>query len=166
MLESEARKEIDWTVRDVMSSVVSPAARYTLGRRTGPLFFLAGQIAVIPEEQKIVSGYEDLPREARDLLATGSMGADMREGPVVSQAWFIWDNISRILEEQGTSLSNIVFVTTYILDIDWFPSLERVRQHFFPGNSYPPGTIVEVTELGLSKDVLIEVEIVAIIPPE
>lgn len=156
---------LDWTVENVSSSVISPAARYTMGRRAGPLFFLAGQIAAVPETQKIVSGYQDLPQEARDLLMTGSMGTDLREGPIAAQAWFIWNNIKQILEEQGTSLDNILFVTTYILNMDWFPSLERVRQTFFPGNSYPPGTILEVTQLGLSKDVLVEVEIVAIVPP-
>ena len=41
-----------------------------------------------------------------------------------------------------------------------------MRQLFFPGNTYPPGTILGVTQLGLSQDVLIEVEIVAVIAPE
>jgi len=156
---------IDWTVENVSSSVISPAARYTMGRRAGPLFYLAGQIAAIPESQKIVSGYQDLPQEARDLLMTGSMNTDFKEGPIVAQAWFIWNNIKLILEEQGTNLDNILFVTTYILNMDWFPSLERVRQKFFPGDSYPPGTILEVTQLGLSKEILVEVEIVAIVSP-
>ena len=162
--EAERNQEY-WTARNVTSNVISPAARYTMGRRAGPLFFLAGQIAAIPEEQKIISGYRDLPQPARDLLMTGSMNTDFKEGPIVSQSWFIWNNIQKILEEQGTTMDNILFVTTYILNMDWFPSLERVRQHFFPGRTYPPGTILEVTQLGLSKDVLIEVEIVAVIPP-
>jgi len=156
----------DWTVKNVESSVVSAAARYTMGRRAGPLFFLAGQIAAVPEEQKIIRGYGDLPPEAAAKLRTGSMNVDFKEGPIVAQSWFIWDNIRRILEEQGSGLDNILFVTTYILNMDWFPSLERVRQIFFPGSTYPPGTILEVRQLGLSSDVLIEVEIVAIVPIE
>jgi 2-iminobutanoate/2-iminopropanoate deaminase len=155
----------DWTVQNISSGVVSPAARYTMGRKAGPLFYLAGQIAVIPEEQKIVSGYADLPQHARELLMTGSMNSDFKEGPIVSQAWFIWNNIQLMLEEQGSSLDNIMFVTTYILNMTWFPSLERVRQHFFPAHSYPPGTVLEVPQLGVSPDVLLEVEIVAIVPP-
>jgi enamine deaminase RidA (YjgF/YER057c/UK114 family) len=163
----DTESDVDyWTVRNVSSAIISPAARYTMGRRAGPLFYLAGQIAAIPEDQKIISGYKDLPQTARDLLMTGSMNTDFKEGAIVAQSWFIWNNIKLILEEQGTTLNNILFVTTYILNMDWFPSLERVRQTFFPGRTYPPGTILEVTQLGLSKDILIEVEIVAVIPPE
>lgn len=165
MPSSTSNDAIDWTVADVHSSVISPAAHYSMGRRAGPLFFLAGQIAAIPEEQKIVKGYQDLPDDIAARLRTGSMNADFKEGPIVSQAWFIWNNIGAILEEHGSSLENILFVTTYIRNMDWFPSLERVRGLFFPGDSYPPGTILEVSQLGLSSDVLLEVEIVAIIPP-
>lgn len=158
----------DWKVEDVHSKVVSPAAHYTMGRRAGPLFFLAGQIAAIPEEQKIIKGYGDLPKEAADRLKTGSMNTDMIEGPLVSQAWFIWNNIDKILQELGSDLDNIMFVTTYITNMDLFPGLARVRQMFFnrEGNPHPPGTILEVPRLGLSRDILLEVEIVAIIPPK
>jgi enamine deaminase RidA (YjgF/YER057c/UK114 family) len=156
----------EWKVEDVYSKVISPAARYTMGRKVGPFFYLAGQIAAIPEQQKIIKGYSDLPKDVADKLRTGSMNADMKEGPICSQAWFIWNNIKLILEEQGSGLDNILFVTTYIRNMEWFPSLERIRKIFFPGPKpiYPPGTILEVPQLGLSNDVLLEVEIVAFIP--
>ena len=157
----------DWKVQDVYSKVASPAAHYTMGRRAGPLFFLAGQIAAIPEENKIIKGYSDLPKDVADKLKTGSMNADMVEGPIVSQAWFIWDNIEKMLKEVGSDLDNIMFVTTYITNMEWFPALARVRKMFFSrdGKTYPPGTILEVPRLGLTRDILLEVEIVAIIPP-
>lgn len=155
----------DWKVEDVQPKVISAAARYVMGRRVGPFFYLSGQIAAIPEEEKIIKGYQDLPDEARKLLMTGSMNTDFKEGPLVSQAWFVWNNIKLILEEQGTTLDNILYVTTYILNMDWFPSLERVRKIFFPEKPHPPATIIEVPQLGLSKDVLIEVEVVAFVPP-
>lgn len=156
-----------WVVEDVYSQVISPAAHYTMGRRVGPMFYLAGQIAAIPEQQKIIQGYSDLPEDVAKQLRTGSMNVDFKEGPIVSQAWFIWNNIRLILEEQGSNLDNILFVTTYILNMDWFPSLARVRKMFFPGaphKTYPPGTVTEVPQLGLSKDILLEVEVVAFIP--
>ena len=43
------------------------------------------------------------------------------------------------------------------------PGLARVRQMFF-GNNYAPGTVLEVPRLGLSRDILLEVEPVAIVP--
>jgi enamine deaminase RidA (YjgF/YER057c/UK114 family) len=145
---------------------LSPAAHYTMGRRAGPLFFLAGQIAAIPEENKIIKGYQDLPKEAADMLKTGSMNADMVEGPIVAQSWFIWNNIEKMLAEVGSDLDNIMFVTTYIRNMEWFPALARVRKMFFnrEGKTYPPGTILEVPRLGLTTDILIEIEIVAVIP--
>jgi enamine deaminase RidA (YjgF/YER057c/UK114 family) len=159
---------MDWKVEDVYSKVISPAAHYTMGRRAGPLFFLAGQIAAIPEENKIIKGYQDLPKEAADMLKTGSMNADMVEGHLVAQSWFIWNNIQKMLQELGSDLDQIMFVTTYIRNMDFFPALARVRKMFFDkgGKTYPPGTILEVPRLGLSLDILIEIEIVAIIPPK
>jgi len=156
----------DWTVKDVYSKHLSPAAHYTMGRRAGPLFFLAGQIAAIPEENKIIMGYQDLPKEAADKLKTGSMNADLVEGQIVAQSWFIWNNIEKMLEEVGSDLDNIMFVTTYIRNMQWFPALARVRKMFFSreGKTYPPGTILEVPRLGLTTDILIEIEIVAVIP--
>lgn len=158
----------DWKVQDVFSKVISPAARYTMGRKVGPFLWLAGQIAAIPEEQKIIKGYQDLPQEIAATLRTGSMNSDFKEGPIVAQSWFCWNNIQRILKEQGSDLNNILYVTTYILNMDWFPSLERVRRMFFTGENgvkiYPPGTVLEVPQLGLSKEILIEIEVVAFIP--
>ncbi len=153
-----------WQVQDIESRVIKPAARYVLGRKVGPFLYLAGQIAADPDQQKIVKGYQDIPEEARKLLMTGSMNTDFREGPLAAQAWYCWNNIKQILEEQDTSLDNILYVTTYILNMDWFPTLERVRKIFFSDKSHPPGTIIEVPALGLSRDVLIEIEVVAFVP--
>jgi enamine deaminase RidA (YjgF/YER057c/UK114 family) len=158
----------DWKVEDFHSKVISPAAHYTMGRRAGPFLYLAGQIAAIPEKQKIIKGYADLPVEAANKLKTGSMNVDMKEGPIVAQTWFIWNNIKLMVEEAGSELNNIMFITTYIRNMEWFPSLARVRKMFFPGPpngiEYPPGTILEVSQLGLSNDILIEIEPVVFIP--
>lgn len=157
---------MEWKVEDISSKIINPAARYVMGRKAGPFLYMAGQIAAIPEQQKIIKGYQDLPKEIADKLRTGSMNTDFKEGPLVAQSWFIWNNIKLMLEEQGSNLDNIMFVTTYILNMDWFPSLERVRRMFFVEKPHPPATIIEVPQLGLSKDVLIEVEVVAFIPPK
>ena len=158
----------NWKVEDFHSKVISPAAHYTMGRKAGPFLYLAGQIAAIPESQKIIKGYGDLPEDAASKLRTGSMNADMKEGPICAQTWFIWNNIKQMVEEAGSSLENIMFVTTYIRNMEWFPSLARVRKMFFPGRpagiEYPPGTILEVPQLGLSSDILIEIEPVVFIP--
>lgn len=157
---------MEWKVEDISSKIINPAARYVMGRKAGPFLYMAGQIAAIPEQQKIIMGYQDLPKEIADKLRTGSMNTDFKEGPLVAQSWFIWNNIKLMLEEQGSNLDNIMFVTTYILNMDWFPSLERVRRMFFVEKPHPPATIIQVPQLGLSKDVLIEVEVVAFIPPK
>ncbi len=166
MTDTTSRDAAPWKVENISSSVVAPAAHYTMGRKVGPFLYLAGQVACIPEEQKIIKGYQDLPPDVADRLRTGSMNADMKEGQIVAQSWFIWNNIKLMLEEQGSSLDNLLFVTTYILNMEWFPSLERVRKQFFPGSTYPPGTVLETPQLGMSPDVLIEIEPVAFIPPQ
>lgn len=154
---------MDWKVESLHSKVIDPAAHYVMGRKFGPIVYLAGQIAAIPSENRIIRGYDDLPPEAAAQLKTGSMNVDTIEGHLVSQAWFIWNNIRLMCEEMGTSLDNILFVTTYITNIDFFPGLARVRQMFF-GKDYPPGTVTEVPRLGLSRDILLEVEPVIAVP--
>jgi enamine deaminase RidA (YjgF/YER057c/UK114 family) len=158
----------DWKVEDFKSKVISPAAHYVMGRRAGPFLYLSGQIAAIPEQQKIIKGYSDLPKEVADKLRTGSMNTDFKEGPIVAQTWFIWNNIKLMVEEAGSNLNNIMYVTTYIRNMEWFPSLARVRKMFFPGpphgHEHPPGTILETPQLGLSNDILIEIEPVIFVP--
>lgn len=153
-----------WQIQDITSKFLpKQVGHYKLGRRAGPLLFLSGQIAVDPVTGETIRGYDGLPEDIRTHLATGRLNVDTREGPIAAQTWYTWNLIKNLLEEQGSSLDHILFVTTYILDLDWFPTLDRVRNYFFP-RGHPPGTILEVNELGMGKEILIEIEVVALIP--
>jgi enamine deaminase RidA (YjgF/YER057c/UK114 family) len=57
----------------------------------------------------------------------------------------------------------VVKLVQYFRDLDHFPHYSRVRRLFFPGEP-PASTVVEVSAMLPSDDILVEVEATAWIP--
>lgn len=157
---------MDWTVSAITSGVKQhgqPAGyHYDVGRRVGPLLYLTGMAGVLADRgNHVISGYSDLPDEVAATLRTGHLGVDWKEEAIVAQAWFTWDAIRTLLAEQGATLDDVLYVTTYLSDTALFPGLTRIRTMFFP-ERYPPGALV-VADL-LHPDVLVEIAVVAAVP--
>lgn len=141
-----------------------PLARYAAWRRAGDLVLLSGVIAVEPSSGTIVRGYADIPPAARALIGqTGEFSTDAKEGPVLAQSWFVLDRIRATLEDAGGSLDDVVRLVQYFRNLDHFPLYSRVRKQFFPGDP-PASTVVEVSEMLPTADILIEVEATAWVP--
>ncbi|MCA0244639.1 MAG: RidA family protein [Proteobacteria bacterium] len=144
--------------------VAQPLARYAAWRRAGDLVFLSGVIAVDPARKLIVRGYDDIPADARRLLgATGEFSTDFREGPILAQSWFVLDRIRATVEAAGGRMSDVFKLVQYFKQLDHFPHYSRVRRLFFPGEP-PASTVVEVSGMLPSADILVEVEATALIP--
>ena len=144
--------------------IAQPLARYAAWRRAGDFVLLSGVIAVDPARKLIVRGYDDIPADARSLIGqTGEFSIDHKEGPILAQTWFVLDRIRSTVEAAGGRMSDVVRLVQYFRTLDHFALYSRVRKLFFPGEP-PASTVVEVSALMPSADILIEVEATAYVP--
>ncbi|XAH23663.1 RidA family protein [Xylophilus sp. GW821-FHT01B05] len=145
-------------------SGAKPLARYSAYRRVGDIVYLSGVIPVDPEAARIVRGYADIPPEAAERIGrTGEFSSDIKEGPILAQSWMVLDLIRQTVESAGGQMSDVFKLVQYFKNLDHFPLYSRVRRQFFPGEP-PASTVVEVSGLMPTADVLIEVEATAHIP--
>jgi enamine deaminase RidA (YjgF/YER057c/UK114 family) len=144
--------------------IAQPLARYAAYRRMGDFIFLSGVIAVDPAASRIVGGYTDIPDEAAQRLGrTGEFSTDIKEGPILAQSWYVLDRIRQTVELAGGQMSDVFKLVQYFRDLDHFPHYSRVRKLFFPGEP-PVSTVVEVSAMLPTADILIEVEATAYLP--
>jgi len=147
-----------------MSSTAQPLAKYSAWRRAGDFVFLSGVIAVDPASATIVKGYADIPPEARRLLGeTGEFSTDIKEGPILAQSWFVLDRIRATVEAAGGRMDDVFKLVQYFRNLDHFPHYSRVRKLFFTAEP-PVSTVVEVSAMLPTADILIEVEATAYLP--
>jgi 2-iminobutanoate/2-iminopropanoate deaminase len=140
-----------------------PLAKYAAWKRRGDFIYLSGVIAVNPSLGLIVKNYADIPQEARELLGqTGEFSVDIHEGPIRAQSWYVLNSIKTTIEEAGGQMSDVFKLVQYFTDLRDFPAYSRVRKLFF--SDAPVSTVVEVSGMLPSKDILIEVEATAYLP--
>ena len=145
-------------------TIAQPLAKYSAWRRAGDFVFLSGVIAVDPSTSTIVKGYADIPPEARKLLGeTGEFSTDIKEGPILAQSWFVLDRIRATVEAAGGRMDDVFKLVQYFRQLDHFPHYSRVRKLFFSGEP-PVSTVVEVSEMLPTANILIEVEATAYLP--
>jgi enamine deaminase RidA (YjgF/YER057c/UK114 family) len=145
-------------------SIAQPLARYSAWRRAGDFIYLSGVIAVEPDTATIVKGYADIPLQARQLLGqSGEFSVDIKEGPILAQSWFVLDRIRATIEAAGGQMSDVFKLVQYFKNLDHFPHYSRVRKLFFAGEP-PVSTVVEVSAMLPTADILIEVEATAYLP--
>lgn len=146
------------------SGIAQPLARYAAWRRAGDFVFLSGVIAVDPAAGRIVRGYADIPDAAAEVLGrSGEFSTDIKEGPILAQSWYVLDRIRQTMETAGGSMSDVVKLVQYFRDLDHFPYYSRVRKLFFAGEP-PVSTVVQVSEMLPTAEILIEVEATAYLP--
>lgn len=149
---------------ETAQKIAQPLARYSPWRRAGDFLLLSGVIAVDPAKKLIVRGFADLPPEARGPAGeTGEFSVDARDGPILAQSWFVLDRIRSTLEAAGGRMDQVVRLVQYFKDLDQFPRYSRVRNSFFPGEP-PASTVVQVSGMLPTPDILVEVEATAYVP--
>lgn len=115
----------------------APAAigPYSQAIKVGNMVFTSGQIP-FTSDGKLIS--DDVQEQARQSLT----------------------NVKNILEEAGASLDQVIKCTVFIKDMNDFPKINEVYAEFFQ-EPYPARSCVEVARL--PKDVLVEIEAIAVI---
>lgn len=145
-------------------STGTPLANYLAAKRVGNMLYLSGVIAVDPAARKVIGNYSDLPLVAQAQLHTlgyntGQMSVDIFEAPAAAQSWFVLNRIKDIVEAEGGQMKDVFKLVQYFRDLRDYPAYNRVRALFCPEPIV--STVVEVTRMLPSDDVLIEVEATA-----
>jgi 2-iminobutanoate/2-iminopropanoate deaminase len=115
----------------------APAAigPYSQGMVVNNLFFSSGQIP---------------------LTAEGTM----IQGGIKEQTHQVFQNLKAVLSAAGASLDTVVKATVFIKNMDEFAAVNEVYGEYFSAHK-PARSCVEVARL--PKDVLIEIEVVALV---
>jgi 2-iminobutanoate/2-iminopropanoate deaminase len=121
----------------IVSTNQAPAAigPYSQGIIAGNLFYSSGQI----------------PLTAEGELVTGDISEQTHQ---------VFKNLKAVLEEAGASLETVVKATAFLKDMNSFADFNDVYGQYFAEHK-PARSCVEVARL--PKDVLIEIEVIALI---
>lgn len=146
--------------------VGKPLANYLASKRVGNLLYMSGVIAVDPTSRKVVAAYEDLPARALKELkslgyVTGQMSVDNFEAPAAAQSWFVLNRIRELVTLEGGQMKDVFKLVQYFRDLRHYPTYNRVRALFCPEPVV--STVVEVSRMLPSDEVLIEVEATAVL---
>ena len=105
---------------------------------SGEMIFVAGQISLDPSTGKIVG-----------------------EGNVTGQTQQVMANLEAILTSGGASFENVVKTTVFLADMNDFAAVNAVYAKYFDEATAPARACVQVSRL--PKDVLVEIECIAVI---
>ncbi len=123
--------------KTIIETKTAPAAigPYSQAIRTEQFIFTSGQIPLRPD-------------------------GSLNEGDIKEQTTQVLENLKAVLEASGSSLANVVKCTCFLSDMNHFVAMNEVYGSFFTENP-PARSAVEVARL--PKDVLIEIEAVALV---
>ncbi len=118
------------------SKAPQPIGPYSQAVQAGGFLFCSGQIALDAESGQVV---------AKDI-----------EG----QTKKVMQNIQAVLEAAHCSWSSIVKATIFLKSMNDFPQVNQIYGGYFEGTPPPARSTVEVSRL--PKDVLVEIEVIAL----
>ena len=125
--------------KTVVSTSLAPKAvgPYSQGIRCGNLVFTAGQAALDPSTQQLISG--GITEQTRRTL----------------------ENLKAVLEAAGTTLDRVVKANVYLKDMNDFAAMNAIYGKYLApeGTIAPARSTVEVARL--PKDALVEIEVIA-----
>ena len=121
---------------------------------------------IAPVNVSRARGYSHAIKIGNTIYVSGQVALDeegnlMGEGDMIAQTERAYENLRRVLEAAGATITDIVKLTIFCRDSDSFAKTGEVRRKYF-GNHFPATTAVEVNRL-MDPDCLIEVEAVAVI---
>ena len=124
--------------KQVISTTKAPAAvgPYSQAIKVGDFLFASGQIPFDPETNELVA--EDIERQTRQVMK----------------------NVTAVLEAADMTLGNVVKTTVFMKDMNDLNQVNEIYAEYFTENP-PARSAVEAARL--PKDVLIEMEVIAVV---
>ncbi len=105
---------------------------------TGTMIFVSGQIPLDPSSNEIVAP-QDITQQTKQVMA----------------------NLAAILQAGGATFANVVKTTVFLSNMNNFAAMNAVYAQSFDADTAPARATVEVSRL--PKDVLVEIECIAVI---
>ena len=120
-----------------VSTTNAPAAigPYAQGIIVNNMFYSSGQIPLTPS-------------------------GDLVDGDITVQTTQVFENLKAVLAAAGTTLNHVVKTTVFMKDMNDFAAMNEVYAAHF-GEHKPARSAVEVARL--PKDVLVEIEVIALV---
>lgn len=113
-----------------------PIGPYSQAIKAGNTIYCSGQIAINPENQKLITG--DIQLETRLVL----------------------ENLKAVLEAAGASLKQVVKCSIFLADMAQFAAVNEVYAEYFSENK-PARETIEVSRL--PKNVSVEISAIAVL---
>ena len=125
-------------MKTIISTPKAPAAigPYSQAVLVNGMLFTSGVIPIDPETNTLVQG--DVEAQARQAIG----------------------NLKNLIEASGSSMEMVVKTTVFIKDMNDFGKINDIYKEFFTSD-FPARSCVEVARL--PKDVLIEIEAIAVV---
>lgn len=112
--------------------------RYAPAVKVGNIIYVSGQVGR-DEKMQLVEG-----REAQTVRA--------------------FENLKKVLEAAGASLSDVVDLTTFHTDMRDLPLFLKIRDHYLTTHPMPAWTAVGAHMLGGTAGYIVEIKAVAVLP--
>lgn len=124
--------------KEIISTSKAPAAvgPYSQAIKVGDFLFASGQIPFDPKTNELVA--DDIESQTRQVMK----------------------NVTAVLEAADLTLDNVVKTTVFMKDMNDFTQVNEIYAEYFTDNP-PARSAVEAARL--PKDVLIEMEVIAIV---
>lgn len=125
-------------MKTIISTAKAPAAigPYSQAVLVNGMLFTSGVIPIDPETNTLVQG--DVEVQARQAIG----------------------NLRNLIEASGSAMDKVVKTTVFIKNMNDFGKINDIYKEFFT-NDFPARSCVEVARL--PKDVLIEIEAIAVV---
>lgn len=107
----------------------------------------------------------------RVVSIAGQVGGDrdgnVAEGDLKAQVFQTFANLSAALASEGLGPSDVIALTTYLIDADDIPMFFEARNELFPDlypdGSYPPNTLLVIDRL-VAPELMVEISALALAP--
>jgi 2-iminobutanoate/2-iminopropanoate deaminase len=106
---------------------------------SGKMLFVSGQISINPNTNQLA-----------------------HTGDVVKQTELVMANLAAILKQAGATWEDVVKTGVFLKDMNDFAAMNEVYGKYFNADTAPARACVEVARL--PKDVLVEIDCIAVIP--
>ena len=113
----------------------APIGPYNQAVKSGHLLYTSGQIPIDP--------------------ATGMKV----EGGVREQAIQVLENLKAVLEGAGSTMGDAIKATVFLADMNDFPEVNAIYAEYFPADTAPARSTIQVAALPLGS--LVEIELIA-----